>query len=231
VDANGNPTGAVTTAQTTYINSSSLRPAFTYDSRDNPLETFRGQKLSLSTEYAGGFLRGDAYFVRPELGYSLFAPVTQGATKTVFAINVAAGEIIPFSGRAIPRLEQYYLGGENSLRGFRFRSILATDPKTGEPLVDAQGFARGGDRYLQTNIEYHFLLGGPFRLVTFVDAGQVYGREQKLDLSRLRYTAGLELRILVPVFGAPLRFIYSFDLKKQKTDQFEPFQFSIGTSF
>jgi outer membrane protein insertion porin family len=131
----------------------------------------------------------------------------------------------------VPRLEQFFLGGENSLRGFRFRSIFATDPKTGKPLTDKDGFIRGGDRFLQTNVEYHFLLGGPFRLVTFVDAGQVYGREQTFDLSRLRYTAGLELRILVPVFGAPLRFIYSFDLKKKKNDDFEPFQFSIGTSF
>ena len=35
----------------------------------------------------------------------------------------------------------------------------------------------------------------------------------------------------MPVFGAPLRFIYAFDLKKQQNDDFEPFQFSIGTSF
>jgi outer membrane protein insertion porin family len=231
VDANGNPTGAVSSVQTTYIDSSSIRPAFVYDSRDNPFEPFRGQRLSLSTEYAGGFLRGNAYFIRPDVSYSLFKPVTQGTTKTVFALNLAGGLIIPFGGRDIPRLEQFYLGGENSLRGFRFRSIFATDPKTGLPLVDKDNLIRGGDRYLQTNVEYHFLLGGPFRLVTFVDAGQVYGREQAVDLSRLRTTAGLELRILVPVFGAPLRFIYSFDLHKKKNDDFEPFQFSIGTSF
>ncbi len=231
VDANGNPTGAVTNAVTTYINSSSIRPAFVYDSRDNPFEPFRGQRFSASTEVAGGVLGGDAYFVRPELTYSLFQPVTQGTTKTVFAMNLAGGVISPFGGRDIPRLEQFYLGGENSLRGFRFRSIFATDPKTGAPLLDSQGFIRGGDRYLQTNFEYHFLLGGPFRLVTFVDAGQVYGREQDFDLARLRTTAGLELRILVPVFGAPLRFIYSFNLHKRPNDDFEPFQFSIGTSF
>lgn len=231
VDANGNPTGAVTTAQTTYIDSSSIRPAFVYDSRDNPFEPFRGQRFNVSTEVAGGILAGDAYFVRPEVTYSLFKPVTQGTTKTVFAFNVAGGIIIPYDGKVIPRLEQFFLGGENSLRGFRFRSIFATDPKTGEPLLDSDGFIRGGDKYLQTNVEYHFLMGGPFRLVTFVDAGQVYGREQQFDLSRLRTTAGLELRITVPVFGAPLRFIYSFDLHKQKNDDFEPFQFSIGTSF
>ena len=231
LDPNGNLTGGVTTAQTTYIDSSSIRPAYVYDSRDNPFEPFRGQRLSMSFEYAGGFLRGDAFFVRPELAYSLFQPVTQGNLKTVFALNFAGGLIDPYGGHEVPRLEQFFLGGENSLRGFQFRSIFVTDPRTNLPLLDKNGFVRGGDRYLQSNIEYHFLLGGPFRLVTFVDAGQVYGREQTVDLSRLRYTAGLELRILLPVFGAPLRFIYSFNLKKQKDDQFEPFQFSIGTSF
>ena len=45
------------------------------------------------------------------------------------------------------------------------------------------------------------------------------------------YTAGAELRIFVPVLGAPLRFIYSFNLKPRPDDQFEHFTFSIGTSF
>jgi outer membrane protein assembly factor BamA len=45
------------------------------------------------------------------------------------------------------------------------------------------------------------------------------------------YTAGGELRILVPMLGAPLRFIYAFNLKPRPEDEFEHFTFSIGTSF
>ncbi|HXO20259.1 MAG TPA: outer membrane protein assembly factor BamA [Thermoanaerobaculia bacterium] len=225
------PTPTTTTTKTVYINSSSLKPAFAYNSLDNPFETTRGKKFSFSTEYAGGFLGGDAYFVRPEIGFSIFQPLTQHPARMILAFNTEGGVIIPFGGRAIPRLERFFLGGENSIRGFSFRSIFATDPKTGQPLLDTDGSIRGGDSYFQANLEYHFVLGGPFRILLYTDAGNVYAREQPFALRQLRYTAGVELRILVPVFGAPLRFIYAFNLDKHSGDQFQPFQFSIGTSF
>jgi outer membrane protein insertion porin family len=98
-------------------------------------------------------------------------------------------------------------------------------------LLDKNGVILGGDKYLQFNLEYHFLLGGPFRAIVFADGGNVFGSGQSLDLSTLRYTAGAELRVLLPVFGAPLRFIYAFNLDEQPNDSFEDFQFSIGTSF
>ena len=43
--------------------------------------------------------------------------------------------------------------------------------------------------------------------------------------------AGGELRIFVPIFGAPLRFIYSSNLDPRPLDRFESFQFSIGATF
>ncbi|HXO43483.1 MAG TPA: BamA/TamA family outer membrane protein, partial [Thermoanaerobaculia bacterium] len=55
--------------------------------------------------------------------------------------------------------------------------------------------------------------------------------DQGFDFGRLRYTAGVELRVLIPLFGAPLRFIYSKNLQPKPLDEFETFQFSIGTSF
>ncbi|MBV8200862.1 MAG: BamA/TamA family outer membrane protein, partial [Acidobacteria bacterium] len=107
------------------------------------------------------------------------------------------------------------------------------------------------------NVEYHFLAGGPFGVVLFSDAGNIYGRvprdlqpnvsantcavmangkilpcvDQSYNFSHLRYTAGVELRVLIPLFGAPLRFIYSKNLRPLPQDEFETFQFSIGTSF
>lgn len=66
------------------------------------------------------------------------------------------------------------------------------------------------------NLEYHFLLGGPFRLLLFTDAGNVFGEGQPFDLADLRTTAGVELRVLLPVFGAPLRFIYATNLVRSR---------------
>src|SRR5262249_25852285 len=223
-------TTSQTSSFTTTINNSSIRPAYIYDSRDNPFEPVRGQRLSAAAEYAGGFLGGDNYFIRPELGYSLFVPTLERPSRQVFAFNTEVGWINTFQRHQLSSLERFYLGGENSIRGFRFRSLFAHNPD-GTPLKDANGFILGGTKYVQANVEYHFLLGGPFRLLVFADAGNVYGEKQKISLSDLRYTAGTELRILLPVFGAPLRFIYAFNLKKRPDDTFENFQFSIGTSF
>jgi len=216
--------------QTIKINNSSLRPAYVLDSRDNPFEPTRGKRLSLAVEYAGGFLGGDNQFLRPELTFTMFQPLSNYPTRTLLGINAETGLINALGDRTLSPFERFFLGGENSIRGHRFRSIFLRDAK-GQPLRDEFNNILGGDSYLQVNLEYHFLLGGPFRLLLFTDAGNVFGDGQKFNLSNLRNTAGVELRVFLPVFGAPLRFIYAKNLDPQVQDSFEDFQFSIGTSF
>ena len=212
------------------INNSSLRPAYVFDSRDNPFEPSRGQRLSMAVEYAGGFLGGDNEFLRPEVTFSMFKPVSSYPTRSLIGFNAEAGLVDPLGSALLSPFERFFLGGENSIRGHRFRSIFLRDDK-GLPLRDANNNILGGDSFVQFNLEYHFLLGGPFRLLLFTDAGNVFGESQNFDLSNLRTTAGVELRVFLPVFGAPLRFIYARNLDPQVQDNFEDFQFSIGTSF
>jgi outer membrane protein insertion porin family len=221
--------------------SSSLRPIYSYDSRDSRLEPTRGMRISASVDYAGGFLGGNTYYYRPEVGFSIYKPVSQFPLRTVFGFNAEAGLIRAFGGKRLFYFDRYLLGGEQSLRGFRYRQVWVRD-KDGKTLFDEFGSPQGGEQFFQMNIEYHLLLGGPFRVVMFGDAGNVWGaecfkstdlgcRQGKFDISRLRYSAGAEVRIFVPVFGAPLRFIYASNLDPQPDDRFESFQFSIGTTF
>lgn len=225
------------------IRNSSVRPVYSFDSRDSRLETTRGVKFTSSLEYAGGALGGNNYFVRPEIGASWFQPLTYVPMRTLFAVNVEAGWIEPIQNRAIVPLERYFMGGENSIRGFDFRDITVRceggEPYPGrttpcaenERLIDSTGALLGGDKFLQFNLEYHFLLGGPFRVIGFFDAVNVFGADQSIDVGRMRMSAGAELRIFVPVFGAPLRFIYATNLDPLPDDRFEGFQFSIGATF
>ena len=207
----------------TELNNSALRPNWVYDSRDNPYEPTRGRRMSLGVDFVGGVLGGDSEYIRPEASISLFQPTTGYPTRMLVALNVEGGLIQPKGAGVLSPLDLYYLGGENSIRGHRYRSIFLREPTTGAAI--------GGHKFAQVNLEYHFLLGGPFRVLVFADAGNVFGRNESIDLSNLRYTAGAEMRVLVPVFGAPLRFIYAFNLDEKPEDQFESFQFSIGTSF
>jgi outer membrane protein insertion porin family len=211
------------------ISNSSVQPVWTYDSRDSRLETTRGFNLVGALEYAGGFLGGDNYFWRPEVHLSWFVPTSLTPVKTVAAFNLEAGLVKPFDGREVVPLERYFMGGENSLRGFQFRSIFARD-ENDLPILQ-NGYFKGGDKFVQANVEFQVLVGGPFRLIAFADAGNVYDDGQSIDLSRLRMSAGGELRIFVPIFGAPLRFIYASNLDPLPDDRFESFQFSIGATF
>jgi outer membrane protein insertion porin family len=230
----------------TDLSNSSLRPAFVYESRDNRFEPTTGARLAASIEYAGGVLGGDNYFYRPEISASWFKPVSRLPVRTVFAINAEVGHIEPYDDDyPLDYFERYFMGGENSIRGFRFRT-LSVRCLGGEPLPirpsdpvchpdevfrDQFGRVVGGESFVQLNLEYHLLVGGPFRILGFVDGAQVYGEDQSIDVGRMRWTAGAELRVFVPVFGAPLRFIYASNLEPLPEDRFESFQFSIGATF
>jgi outer membrane protein insertion porin family len=195
------------------ISNSSIRPAYLYESRDSRVEPTVGKRILFSVEYAGGPLGGNNDFLRPEAGFSWFRPLTFAPYRTVLGFNIAGGWVEPLRGKALVPLERYFLGGETSIRGFDFRDITVRctggepfpfrdEPcRKDERLIDASGALLGGDKYLQINLEYHLLLGGPFRLIGFFDAANVFGERQSVDLERLRMTAGAELRIFVPVFG------------------------------
>lgn len=253
--------GQLTTQEFSRDNSS-LQPYWNYNSVDNRFEPTRGQRIRASFEFAGGPLGGSNYFIRPEVAYTIFKPITHYPLRTVVGLNIEAGYIDPFGtiknaqgvevDRTLSPLERYFLGGENSVRGHRYRSIAVRDSR-GNLVVDPEfsslsGVNLGGNKYLQVNAEYHVLLGGPFRVIFYVDGGNVYGAfdelvdptqpngpkrrvSQNYDFSTLRWTTGAELRILLPVFGAPLRFIYAYNLDEQETDLFDSFRFSIGAAF
>lgn len=221
---------------------SSLTGLYVYDSHDSRLEPTRGKRLRFSVEYAGGPLGGEDYFIRPTLNLAYTRPLLRRGLRTVGRVNFEAGIIEPFGNDANgdPRelffLNKFFLGGENSIRGFSFRSIWVRDPETGQTLLDESGAIQGGDKYWQLNLEHHFLTSGPFRVLVYFDAGNVYGEDQDFDPGHIRSSAGLELRINVPLFGAPLRFIWAnnldpLDLQGNDRERFESFDFSIGTSF
>ena len=225
------------------FNRSSLTATYQYDSHNSRLEPTQGKRLIASLEYAGGPLGGESFFIRPSLTAAITVPLTRGAWRSVGRANLQLGYIKPFGTddagglRQLFFLDRYLLGGENSLRGFAFRSIWVRDPETGRTLLDANGFPQGGSKSVVINLEHHTLVNGPFRVVAFFDAGNVYGDDQDVDFSHMRMSAGIELRVNVPILGAPLRFIYATNLNPLDSlsgldrERFDSFDFSIGTSF
>jgi outer membrane protein insertion porin family len=226
-------TTSTTSTSVSRYSKSDIRPVWYYDSLDNRLEPTVGLRTSASLEYAGGALGGDINLWRPEVSLTWFRPVARRPVRSVFATNFEAGWVQDHGTKGgLPLLERYYIGGSRSVRGFASRTGITLRDDHDQPVLDKFGNILGGTSYLQASLEYHLLLGGPFRLVFFVDGGNVYGAEgRQFDSLYLRSSAGAELRLFVPVFGLPLRFIYAKNLRPLPDDRFESFQFDVGTSF
>ena len=206
---------------------SSLTPSLMFDSRDDPFDPNQGLTYYARTRIAGGILGGDFNYFRPEIGSSIYHPLTR---RYVLAGNFEAGQIFPFNNSDIPIYDRYRLGGERSLRGFEYYSVL---PRTaaGDYFYTAAGATMGGDRYAQLNLEFQIKLGGPIKFILFSDIGNTWHEQQGWDFNLLRYSAGAELRIFLPMFQAPLRFIYGVNLDPFDDEETNDFQFSIGTTF
>ena len=220
---------------------SGFTPGYRYDSRNDPFDPNRGFRLYGTVQLAGSFLGGTNTFVKPLVGVSRYFDI--GIPRhAYFAFNLEGGWISPFGGKTIPIFERFQLGGEQSLRGFRAGTVLPLQ-KNNQVFTDESGRILGGDKFFVLNLEYVFASVGPAKLLAFGDIGNTYHESQRFDLSRVRSSTGLELRIFLPIFQAPLRFIYSFNLDpKTPIDQFgfpitslkdrrSGFDFSIGRTF
>jgi len=207
-----------------------LRFSYVKDRRNARLQPTAGYRYSFIVDYAGGVLGGNTDFVRPQVTASKYFPVKRTGLQTSFAVNTRIGLIEPLEGEPLYFNDRFYLGGENSVRGFEYRSIWVRDP-AGDSVLDAFGFPLGGDKTFQFNAEMIVVLGGPFRAILYGDAGKVYADDESLNVTNIRMSTGVELQVNVPILGAPLRFIYAYNIDPLPDDRFETFQFSIGPSF
>ncbi|MGH9316365.1 MAG: outer membrane protein assembly factor BamA [Thermoanaerobaculia bacterium] len=220
---------------------SSVTPSYRYDSLNDPFDPNQGSRVYASSQVAGGVLGGSFDFVKPIVGASGYLSVPFPRHGYV-GFSLQAGYILPYSGNTVPIFERFQLGGEQTLRGFRAGAVIPLKDNE-EVFTDSVGRILGGNKFFVVNLEYVFLAVGPAKLLVFTDVGNTYFETQKFDLTRIRSSVGAELRIFLPIFQAPLRFIYSFVLDpKAPIDQFgrpianlkdrpSGFDFSIGRTF
>jgi outer membrane protein insertion porin family len=234
-DSNGNvPLSDISDFRYT---TSTIGPSYHFDSRDNPFDTTRGSRLSLAAAYSGGPLGGTIHMVKPTLAMTRFFPLSR---KSSFSFNAEAGQIFPLNkdcaytrtesidkriDQCVPETERFLVGGEYSVRGFRLGSLGPHET------INGGDYTPGGYKYHVVNLEYILKLNDPLRFVLFADGGFSYNYRDQWDLSKTRYSAGAELRIFLPVFQFPLRFIYAFNPNRQLGDRFESFQFTIGNTY
>lgn len=100
----------------------------------------------------------------------------QVAQKHQWANRLIVGVGIPYGNSTIiPFVKQFFVGGSNSLRGFRSRSV-GPGTYAGGQVANSKGFLPDitGDIKLEFNSEFRANLGTFLQLATFIDVGNVW---------------------------------------------------------
>ncbi|HEY3064597.1 MAG TPA: outer membrane protein assembly factor BamA [Methylomirabilota bacterium] len=187
----------------------------TRDSRDNITAPTKGGQFLMTVDVAG--LGGDTHFLKTVSSVTYFKPIW---FNHILSGRAEIGYGFGFGKEEFPLFERFYLGGPNTLRGFKFRTVSPEDEF---------GNRTGGTTELLGNIEYIVPMPFNIRLAAFFDIGNVYGFRTPFDPTDLRTSGGAGVRWLSP-FG-PIRVDYGINLDRRKNESFGEFQFSVGSPF
>lgn len=198
---------------------STLTPTLVYNTVDNPITPRRGSRLTASYQAAGGLLGGTTRFAKPELEAVLYVPLTR---RTAFGGRAQAGWLWNYGSQDLPYYLRYFMGGENQIRGTDIRSVGP---------MNENGAALGGSKFVLFNAEYYYDVASMVRALLFHDAGQAFDERHPIDLRQLRTSTGAEVRITLPVIGAPFRLIYAWNIYRDTSQPARTFRFAVGATF
>jgi outer membrane protein insertion porin family len=192
---------------------------WTRDNRDSLLYPTRGvlQKVTAEIGLPGATLN----YYRATYQYQRYFPLSRDYT---LMLNGEVGYGDGYGDTpTLPFFKNFFVGGVNSLRGFR---VFTVGPK------DAQGNPRGGNRKILGNAEFLFPFPGlegekTARMSAFVDMGMT--NDQKIDFGELRVSAGLGVLWVSPM--GPLKISIAAPLKSVNGDRRQILQFTFGGAF
>jgi outer membrane protein insertion porin family len=214
------------------MNSLTASLGWAIDTRDDVLFPRKGELRRVNAEVSTPGL--DIQIYKLTLQESWYKDLTKDLTVM---LNGQVGYANSYGGKEFPFFKNFYLGGVNTVRGYRQGSIgpvcLASDVSCSSSASSATMFL-GGNKQILANAELFMPVpfvknNNQFRLSAFIDAGNVYGHEESVDLTTLRYSAGMGVLWVSP-FG-PLKLVYAKPFNNQSTDRTESFQFQMGQQF
>ena len=202
---------------------SSLKYSLKRDVRDKLYGTTKGSYNLLSLEYAGGPLGGDSQFTKLEGETSWYFPMFLGTT---FHVRGSAGQAFENETGKLPVFERYFLGGINTVRGFKYAYISPTR-------LDDSGTPQrvGGDKMWFTNTEILFPLVAKQGIqgLVFYDMGRVFDDNENWSLSDYRKSTGLGINWYSPM--GPLRIEWGYNLDPRTGEAQSVWDFTMGGSF
>ncbi len=230
---------------------SSVRPALTYDTRNNRLFPTKGVYLQGSVEAASSAFGSDNEFVRWRGTGRFYYPIAEGF---VLKLNMEGGLVTSPRDRGVPIFARFFLGGILDVRGFPLRSLGPRLPlkqsldENAVPILDGANI--GGNMMYYQNLEFEFPIVDKvgIRGVVFTDLGNAWNLEplyckaapaspnnvtnpcfSAASLLDVRTSWGFGIRWFSPL--GPLRFEWGFPFKRLAYEQPSVFEFTIGNFF
>ena len=211
----------------------SITQTISRNSIDNPIYPRHGSKNVFSAQLAGGPLPGTIDFYKFIGTSSWFFPVSK---KLVLNVSAQQGYLATFNQNDyIPYTEYFYMGGSGM-------SSLPTIPLRGYPdrsignLFKGETDLYGGKIYSKFTTELRYPLtlnpSASIYALAFFEAGNLWQDTSSMNLTDLKKSAGVGLRLYLPIIGqVGIDYGYGFDAVPSDTSKSKQgwnFTFTFG---
>lgn len=219
----------------------SLRPAVSFDARDDRLNPMSGTFVSIAMDFSKSlFAEGpapertpfDTALIRTLVTANGYVPLYR-PKRVVLALSGRFGGILKAEGSEVIGTKRFFLGGTQTMRGFNEDGLIPEDVRRGlkeslhrcDALASGLGCtdevrqlargvypqSQGGELLVAAKGELRFGLTDTFDGGVFVDAGNLWLDPSEVDLTQLRYSAGIGLRMALPIGPAALDLGFNLD--------------------
>lgn len=205
---------------------SGVGAAIGYNSVDHPMKPHRGLNSKVSGEVVG--LGGNFNFFRTSFANAYYLPLW---TRGYMRYRADVRFLFPFgktpSFEEVPVSERFFLGGVNSIRGYRDFAIgpQYTAINSNQDTVRTP---KGGISSTFLSLEYIQEIASFLDVFAFMDGGYVSDNPFSFDTLRLSYGLGCTINVLGQM---PVTIGYGIPLNPQFGDQEQRFFFSLGGQF
>jgi outer membrane protein insertion porin family len=166
----------------------------------------------------GGFLGGDDSFYKLEYSWARYQPAF---ARAVYATRLKAGWVKEFgSSHDVPSNDRFYLGGANSIRGFKENSVGP---------VNDQGAGVGANAYTIFNQELRIPLFWRFWGSVFADIGNGWESLSAINVNDLLFAYGAGLQFVSP--AGPIRLDYARHLESGRYKESDRLHLTILYAF
>jgi outer membrane protein insertion porin family len=199
------------------------------DTTDRRINPTKGMTHQFSVEYAGGPLGGDDAFIKYVADANHYFPLFW---STMAHLHAQAGYVMENGGERIPPFERFYLGGMNSVRGYKERTISPVYDSADASEGYDEGDEKGGNKSFFFNAEYLIPLHKEMGIMglIFFDAGKTWDEDESIDFD-LYKSVGAGVRWYSPLGPLRLEYGYPLDTVQVNDERKGRFEFSVGQFF